>query len=135
MPWLRGITVWFLIILVESVHGTLRQLYLAPLVGDVPARRLAVFTGSVLIFLIAVGTARWLGARSTQAALVVGGMWVLLTLCFEFGLGRVVLGYDWPRIVEDYDLSRGGLMGFGLLAMLLSPLVAARIRRVGHAAL
>jgi hypothetical protein len=129
VPWLRGIVVWILIILVESVHGTLRQLFLAPAIGDFHARQVAVFSGIALIFLIAALTIRWVAVRNFSESLLVGALWVALTVAFEVALGRVILGYDWSRILEDYDLSRGGLMGLGLLAMLFTPAAAARIRR------
>jgi hypothetical protein len=135
MPWLRGIAVWVLIIVVESVHGTLRQLFLAPVLGDFQARRVAVFTGIALVFLVAVLTVRWLAARGSVELLKVGALWVALTIAFEVMLGRIVLRYDWSRILEDYDLSRGGLMGLGLFAMLFTPLVAARARSQRVAAL
>ncbi|MFO1401710.1 MAG: hypothetical protein U1F30_10960 [Steroidobacteraceae bacterium] len=121
--------------MVESMHGTLRQLFLAPLVGDFQARRIAVFTGIALVLLTAVVTVRWLDARDSTQSLGVGALWVALTVAFEIALGRAVLGYGWSRIIEDYDLSRGGLMGVGLIAMLFTPLVAARIRGPRAAAL
>ena len=135
MPWFRSIAVWVLIIVVESVHGTFRQLFLAPVLGDFQARRVAVFTGMALIFLVALVTVRWLAARGTREHLIVGALWMALTVCFEVVLGRAVLGYDWCRIFEDYDLSRGGLMGLGLVAMFFTPLVAARVRKLNPAAI
>ena len=54
--------------------------------------------------------------------------WAALTVLFEIGLGRLVLGLPWERLAEDYDLRRGGFMGLGLLVMALSPLLAARLR-------
>lgn len=127
LRWWRGLAVWLLIILVESVHGTLRQLFLAPVIGDFEARRLAVFTGIVLIFLVALLTIRWMAMRDRGDLLKLGALWVVLTGAFEVTLGRA-LGFGWSRILEDYDLRHGGLMGIGLAAMLLTPMVAARIR-------
>jgi hypothetical protein len=37
----RAFLVWLVIIFAESVHGALRQILLAPLIGDFPARRIA----------------------------------------------------------------------------------------------
>jgi len=31
-------------------------------------------------------------------------------------------------MLEDYDISRGGLMGFGLLFMIFAPWLAAKLR-------
>jgi hypothetical protein len=128
VPWLRALLVWLVIIVAESVHGTLRTLYLAPALGDLPARRVGVFIGTALIFVVALAFTRWIGARSRRQLLGIGALWVGLTVAFEVLLGRALLHYDWARILADYDLSRGGLMGFGLLAMFFMPLLAARIR-------
>ena len=127
--WFRATAVWLLIMVAESIHGTLRQLFLAPLIGDFPARRIAVFSGMLLIFLITLATVRWMTATGKVRLLAVGAWWVALTVLFELVLGRVVFGYDWPRLLQDYDLSEGGLMGLGLLAMLFMPKLAARIVR------
>jgi hypothetical protein len=128
VPWLRALFVWLVIIVAESVHGTLRTLYLAPALGDFPARRVGVLIGTALIFVVALAFTRWIGARSRRQLLGIGALWVGLTVAFEVLLGRALLHYDWARILADYDLSRGGLMGFGLLAMFFMPLLAARIR-------
>lgn len=128
---LRGFTIWLLIIFAESIHGTLRQLFLAPLVGDFTARRIAFFIGLLLIFGITYLFIRWINATSFKALLAVGIMWMILTAMFEFGLGRFVMNLSWERIFEDYDLSRGGLMGFGLLFMIFAPYLAAKFSSVG----
>lgn len=124
---LRALTVWLAIIFAESVHGTLRQIFLAPLVGDFTARRIAFFIGMLLIFLITYFLIRWINAPSIKSLFAVGLMWMMLTAIFEFGLGYFVLQYSWERMFEDYDVSRGGLMGFGLLFMLFAPYLAAKL--------
>jgi hypothetical protein len=78
---------WLLIILLESVHGMLRQKFLAPALGDLPSRQLGVHGGSILIFAVALATTGWLGAASTRTLFTVKCVWVLLTLVFEAGLG------------------------------------------------
>lgn len=130
MPWLKALAVWFLIIALETVHGALRQWLIVPFLGDMPARQLGVFTGSALILLVAWWTASWLGASTRQAQLRVGALWVLLILVFEIGLG-FAFGYSWARILSDYDLTQGGLMGFGLLVLLFAPMLGWKLRGRG----
>ena len=126
----RGSAVWLLIMIVESVHGTLRRLVLEPGLGDLRARQVSVFTGMALIFVVTFYCIRWIRAGSVSALLLIGFSWVLLTLIFEMVLGRMVFGYGWDRISEDFDPRRGGLMGFGLLFMLFAPLLAAKLRGI-----
>jgi hypothetical protein len=128
MNWRRALVVWILIILAESVHGVLRQLFLTPIVGDVPARQIGVLVGSLIIFAIALTSSRWLGARTLGAQLGVGVVWVVLTGAFEIGLGTL-LGLTRERMLADYEVAEGGFMAFGLLFMLLTPALVAFIRR------
>lgn len=125
---LRAFTVWLLIIAVETVHGILRGVLLVPLVGDFPARQIGALIGSLLIFLVAWLFIRWIAAKTRLQLLGVGLLWVALTILFEIYLGRFVLDLPWQRLVEDYDLTRGGFLGLGMLFMAVSPLLAARVQ-------
>lgn len=128
MTLLRAFAVWFVIVAAETVHGVLRGLLLVPLVGDLPARQIGVPIGSLLLFTVACVCIRWVAATTRLQLLGIGLVWVVLTVLFEIGLGRLVLGLSWDRITEDYDSARGGFLGFGLLFMAVSPVLAAWVR-------
>jgi hypothetical protein len=49
---LRPLAVWLLILLVETIHGLARTVFLTPRLGDFRARQVSVFTASVLILAI-----------------------------------------------------------------------------------
>ena len=70
VPWRRATMVWMLIILVETIHGSLREIFIAPVLGGLRARQLGVLVGSVLILAIAWATARWMGAATREARLI-----------------------------------------------------------------
>ena len=125
--WLRAFAVWVGIMAVETVHGTLRGLFLEPAIGAFRARQVSVFTASVLIFAITWATVRWIGAENERQLLNIGAVWVALAMAFEVSLG-LALGLGWARILEDYDMAKGGLMPLGLLFMSFAPWLAARQR-------
>jgi hypothetical protein len=127
MSWARALAAWLLIVAAESVHGTIRQLWVAPAIGDIPARQLGVLTGSLIILAVACLTIRWIGARTMGEQLRIGLLWVVLIVAFEFALGTL-LGYSRERMLSDYNPAAGGLMGAGLLFMLWAPVLAARVR-------
>jgi hypothetical protein len=127
MPWGKAILVWLLIIVVESVHGVLRNLFVAPAIGDFEARQAGVFIGSALIVLIAWLTAPWLNLNGRAQFAGVGLLWVGLTLVFEFSLG-VAMGLSWERTTSDYNVVRGGLLPLGLVVMAFAPYAGARLR-------
>jgi hypothetical protein len=126
---LRALAVWVILIIAESIHGTLRELLLKPYVGDLRARQICLFTGMLIIIGIAYAFIRWIGAANTRVLLLSGLMWMALTLAFEFSLGFFVLGYSWERMTEDYDPTRGGFLSLGMIVLLLSPLIATKLRK------
>jgi hypothetical protein len=123
----RGLVVWMIILAVETVHGIFRRILMEPVLGDLRARQISVLTGSIQIFIITMIFVRWLKATRAIDLVIVGAVWVVLTVAFEICLGRFVIGMTWDAIAADYDISRGGLMLFGLLAMLLAPLAAGKM--------
>jgi hypothetical protein len=125
--WQRGLLAWMLIMLAETGSGAIREIFIAPVIGDLRARQLGVFIGCLLIFSIALATARWIHAATRRQQFAVGALWVVLTLAFEFAIGRAT-GASWSRILSDYDPSRGGLMLLGMAFMFLAPMLAARLR-------
>ena len=128
MVWHRAFAVWLVIIGAETLHGILRQLFITPILGDLRARQTGVVVGSAIVLVIAVVFSRWVDARKLQDQLAVGCTWVALTAAFEVGLGAL-LGLTRERMLADYNLAQGGFMAFGLLFMLLAPVLAARVRR------
>lgn len=129
MRWLRVLAVWLLIVGAEVLHGIARTLWLTPLIGDLHSRQIGVASGSLVIFAITWLSTGWLDLRETRSRLAAGMVWAVLMVAFELALGRFVFGFDWDRIGADFDPSRGGLMGFGLAALLLMPLFVARMRK------
>jgi hypothetical protein len=129
MNWKKAVSVWFLIAFAESVHGTLRRLFLVPQIGEKLSHQIGVFIGSVIIFIVACLSIRWIGSVSFRQQLQVGALWVVLTLIFEFTLGYF-FGYSPERILSDYNIAEGGLMLFGVLFMLFAPALAAKLRGV-----
>jgi hypothetical protein len=129
MVFLRAFAVWLIVMAVESIHGIFRSLFLVPLVGDFAARQISVFTGSVLILIVTYLFIAWISATTKQLTRI-GAMWVLLTVSFEIGMGRLLFAYSWSRILSDFNIAEGGLLGIGLLIMGCAPRITASLRRV-----
>lgn len=134
MSWRRAFLAWLAIALAESVHGILRRIFLLPVLGDLRAHQLGIFTGCVIIFAIALLAIRWVGAKTLPELLRVGLFWMVLMAAFEVSLGYA-FGYPLSRILQDYNVFEGRLMIFGMVFMLFAPLLAAKARGlIGHPA-
>ena len=124
----RAIAIWLVLICAEILHGIARGIFLVPHVGEFRSNQIGVFTGSVIILVIALAFVRWIGASRTTDLLMVGLLWLGLTLAFEVSFGRFVVGASWERLAADYNVLAGGLLPFGMLVLLLAPLLAGKVR-------
>ena len=125
---LRTFVVWLVLIGVATILGNLLPLIVVPGVGYFPPRHVSVVTVSLLTFTVAYLVHRWIGATTSLQLFAVGLMWGVLTVMLDIGLGRLVLHVSWQRIAEELNILRGGLLSVRLLAMLLTPLLAATLR-------
>jgi hypothetical protein len=114
-----------LMMLAETGHAAVREIWLGPMFGALRARQWGVLIGSIIVLLIAWACSRWIQAESRRAQLAVGSFWVALTLVFEFAVGRA-MHLSWSRILSDYDPVQGGFMLFGLAAMFIAPVWVSR---------
>ena len=128
----RIFVIWLVLIVAEIVHGILRAIVLVPVVGEFRSNQIGVFTGSAIILLIAYFTIRWIGARRPNELLLLGLLWLVLTVVFEVLFGRFVVGLSWQRIWADYNLTQGGLMPLGLLVLLFSPMLALKLQKLSQ---
>lgn len=125
---LRALAVWVAIAVAEIVHGGLRVRLLNPRVGDHRARQMGVLTGSLIILAVAWLTVPWIGPTAPGEALAVGAVWTAAMLAFEVYFGRVVFQIPLKQVAADFDLRQGGLLGFGMVILFLSPLLVGRLR-------
>ena len=123
----RGLAVWLVIMLVETLHGLLRGLLLVPRVGEDMAGRIGWPIGLVIVLGISIALAPWMATRDTSALLRLGVLWALLTLTFEVTIG-LLRGFDVPRVLAELNPLTGGLAIYSLAVMFLAPLLAARLR-------
>lgn len=124
----RSLVVWLLIIVAEIVHGIVRAIALVPWVGEFRSNQVGVFTGSAIILVIAYLTIQWIGAKRPGELLLVGVIWLLLTVAFEILFGRFVMELAWEQVLAGFNIAQGGLMPIGLLILLFSPMLALKLR-------
>ena len=54
--------------------------------------------------------------------LLIGALWLTLTVVFEFGFGHYVIGHPWKYLLADYNIFKGRLWSLVLLVTFVSPL-------------
>jgi len=123
---LRYFFAWFGMMLLAIVNGGIRDLAYKPYVGDLPAHQIS----TVILVVLFAGYFWFLSAiwplRSASQAWVIGGMWLLMTEAFEFGVGRFVTGDSWGKLLDAYNVFAGQAWIFIPLWVLVGPYVFFR---------
>jgi len=124
----RALVVWFLMLVLASVNGAIREALLIPMMGDVAGRAVSTLTLSGLVLLLTYLTIRWIHPRSRREMWIISILWVTLTLAFEFLAGHFLFGNAWSQLLEDYNVFRGRIWMLVLITIALAPFVCAHIR-------
>lgn len=128
---LRGLLAWCVLMVIAVLNGTFRVALLNPGLGEPTGHIVSSLTLSLFILLLAWVLVPWVGPASLGEALAVGGLWLLLTLAFEFGFGHFVAHHPWSELLADYNIAAGRIWVLVLLTTFLAPLLVARFRRIG----
>jgi hypothetical protein len=125
----RAFIVWFAILLLAIVNGALREKILNPRLGETSGHIASTLILSILVVIITWLSISWIGPASLREAIIVGSVWLVLTLAFEFLAGHYLFGTSWDKLLADYDLSRARIWPLVLLTTLVSPPVIFWLKR------
>jgi hypothetical protein len=97
----RACAAWLLLLIVAVLNGTLRQALLVPAFGEHTGHLVSTLMLSTLIFVVAWLLSAWLDIVSLREAGLVGGLWIVLTVAFEFLAGHFLFGASWSKLLAD----------------------------------
>lgn len=126
---LQIVTLWLLLVAVAIFNAAIREKILLKIVGhwSLP---LSGLTLSILIFFVTLIVIPLFTAKSAFHYWMIGGMWLILTLSFEFLFGHYVIGKSWTEIFMIFNVLQGNLMSLVLLTTFFSPYLAAHLRQL-----
>lgn len=124
----RALVIWCAIVPFAIVNGAIRDLWIAPEVGDARAHVISTLTLCLAIVALASLTIAWIRPFGLRAIARIGLMWLVLTLAFEFLAGHFVFGTPWERLLADYNVARGRLWILVPMTTAVAPWIAARLR-------
>lgn len=120
---------WIPMIFIAVANGTLRQFVYGRWINELAAHQISSITAIIFFFLYTlVLSGRWPLAKAAQA-LLIGLIWLVLTVTFEFVFGYFVAGHSLRSLLQDYDVFAGRLWLLVLAALFLMPYATFKIRR------
>jgi hypothetical protein len=119
---------WLAMAALAFLNGGLREVVMAPRIGDRPAH--VASTALLAALIVAVAVTHHLLAAPTLTAgerWLVGALWSGATVAFEFGFFTTVGGESIATIAAQYDVRRGNVWVLVPLAALAAPHLAPPI--------
>jgi uncharacterized protein YacL len=124
----RYVIAWIPMLLIAIANGAFRQQILEKSMSELRAHQLSTVIGSALIGLFIWAVVRICPIASTWQALLIGLIWLVLTVAFEFVFGRFVMHRSWPLLLGDYNVFKGRVWAVFLIWLTLAPYVFFRFR-------
>ena len=118
---------WFGLVVLGLLNATIRQVVYARYVSELAGHQISTLTLAVLVGLYAWALSGFLKLSSPGEAIGVGLMWMVLTIGFEFALGRYVVGDSWGKLLTNYNVLEGRVWGLFVLWVGVAPYVFYRI--------
>lgn len=125
---IRYFLLWLPMILLAFANAALREIVLIKHFTEFRAHQLSTITLLVLCSIYCLAVYRALRVASAGQALFAGGLWTLLTILFEFCLGRIT-GKSWTYLLRDYDLLAGRVWLLFLLCLLFLPFLIYSMKK------
>ena len=119
---------WLGLVFLAILNGTVREKGYAQLMSELSAHQLSTLTFIVLTGIYIYIITGWQKLHSSKEALSVGGIWVCMTVAFEFMFGHYVMGHAWSKLFYDYNLLQGRVWAVVLVWTFFAPYIFYKIR-------
>ena len=115
---------WFFLLLVAILNGILRNKTYIKRLGDLRAHQISSMIFILIIFIVIYVILNLFNLEYGQKDLwIMGMMWSLATLVFEFVFGHYVMKHSFSELFMDYNVFKGRAWLFVLLAELIGPVL------------
>ena len=119
---------WFLFMILAIVNAGIRNIVYKPIIGELRAHQLSTFIFITLIIIVTYLVLRYANLNLTnQHTFVIGLVWLLLTICFEFIAGYYVFGNSWDILIADYNIFKGRIWSLVLITTFISPFITNKL--------
>jgi len=124
----KALVVWLVMLVVAILNAVFRNAMVAPRLGEHAGHLISTATACAAFLVLIWFTLPWIDARGRRDLFLIGVLWVILTVGFEFLAGHYLFGSSWDKLLADYNVFRGRVWVAVLIVLLLGPLWIGQIR-------
>lgn len=115
-------------VILAILNGVVREKIYGPFMRELSAHQLSTFIGLILFGLYIWTLTGIYRIESSSQAFVIGGMWLIMTIVFEFIFGHFLMGHPWSKLFHDYNIVKGRVWLLVLVWTAVAPYVFYRVR-------
>jgi uncharacterized membrane protein len=119
---------WFGLVILAIINGIARNSIYGPHMNELTAHQVSTVTGVTLIMLATWMLNRFWPIGSQKEAVVIGVIWLVMTVAFEFLFGHYVMGHTWERLLQDYNILAGRIWILFLVFTAAAPYIVYRLK-------
>ncbi|WP_136465464.1 hypothetical protein [Flagellimonas onchidii] len=125
----KHILAWFPLIFIAIANGLFREKFLASYLNELRAHQMST-ASMILLF----GVYVWILFKiwppmSANQAILIGLIWLFLTVIFEFLFGHYVAGHSWDKLLNDYNILQGRVWVLALIWIFIAPYIIYQIQK------
>jgi hypothetical protein len=125
---IRDVLLWLPMIVLALANATLRELVFIKHFSEFRAHQLSTITLIILCSIYIWFVFPLLNIQNSKQALLIGFVWVLLMVVFEFSLGRLT-NKSWEYLLRNYNLFAGRIWLLFLLCLFILPYICYLIKK------
>ncbi len=119
---------WFILMVFAIVNAGIREGFYVNFLNELQAHQMSTFTLMAIIIVYTYALLRFSGFEiSDRQAMMMGVIWLIMTVAFEFLAGHYVFGASWENLLGDYNIFNGRVWVLIPISVLLSPPLMKRI--------
>ena len=119
---------WIVMLLVSVANGALRQFTFGKYLDETSAHQVSTVIGIFLLGIVIRVYVRRYPPDSGRQALLIGLLWMALTVAFEFLFFHYVGGRSWSELLANYNLFEGRVWVAVLAWVAIAPYVFFRFK-------
>ena len=123
---LRYVLAWLPMMFVGIINGVIREVSYGKMLSELQAHQVSTITGALLLGLYIWIIIRIWSPASLLQAVLIGVLWLGLTITFEFLFGHYIAGHSWSHLLKDYNLLAGRVWLLILVWITVAPLLFYR---------
>ncbi|MDY6896123.1 MAG: hypothetical protein SVO01_12035 [Thermotogota bacterium] len=122
---------WFLFMLLAIINAGIREGIYTSFLDELRAHQLSTITLMIIFLIGAYLVLRFSQLHlSDQQALIMGSIWMIMTLCFEFIAGHFLFGNSWEKLFADYNILKGRIWILIPITTFLSPYLVNKVLQI-----